>query len=366
MDRNFLINILLLTSTAVLSSIYSLWFLLTPVVFHIINDLLHWAIGFSVFNTDVMVQRAYGLVDDLLTSQIGSGLDLGFNFYEGDLTRDRKTAQKKKWEYMFEQLNLKPGHKLMDIGCGYGDWLKYARSRGVEVEGINLTKEQAQHVNEVCGIKVFNINWKQVLKEPKLQEELFGKFDAVTFMDTIEHYVPATKRHDKEYQGKIYSDMFYLASKLIKEESSSGRVFLSCLHQIRTKLTFMELLSVWIMKRTLSGFYPISDHGLTQYSIPYFKELRRVDRTEDYRLTAVIEKEHFQRGDCVTWNLKTLLKGIKWFIIHPYTIHSLLACISDAWMRTYGADRLEKKYDPEKREKVSMIRLWMVTLQKTN
>ena len=124
----------------------------------------------------------------------GHGRDLGFNLYEGDLSKDHEQSQIDKWEFMFRELDLRKGDRLIDIGCGYGDWLNYAKRKGVHVVGVNLSPEQVAHARNEYDPDVICCNWKEVLKNPGLQERLFGKFDAVTFMDTIEHYVHYAKR----------------------------------------------------------------------------------------------------------------------------------------------------------------------------
>lgn len=364
MDRNVWINIALFGLTGFLSWNYSLWFLLTPILFHLVNDLLHWKANWTIFDTEAMVRRGYEVGNQFLSNQSGEGIDLGFNFYEGDLSRKREVAQKAKWDFMIQQLGLKPGHKLIDIGCGFGDWIRYARSKGIIVKGVNMTRCQAKIAKEKYGLDVLNINWKEILKNPALQKELFGQFDAVTFMDTIEHYVPAHARYSPEIQKKIYTDTFYLAYKLLNPQSEAGRVFFSCLHQIRKNWSFLEAASVWSMNRSMSGFYPIGDHGLTENAMPFFKELNRVDRTEDYRLTAVLEKDHFQGNSNIFFKPKMIWIGLKALIVDPYFIQRLIGLALDHWMRLYGKDRYEKRYDPEKRLKTSIVRLWMVTLQR--
>lgn len=363
MDRNSWINLFLIGTTAFLSWNLSIWFLLIPIIFHLLNDLIQWKLGWSIFNTDIMVKRTYQVVHSFLFNQTNAGLDLGFNFYEGNLERKRSDAQKSKWDYMLQELGLKPGDKLIDIGCGYGDWIRYAKEKGILVKGVNLSKVQADTAKKKYDLDVINVNWKEILQNPLLQKDLFGQFDAVTFMDTIEHYVSPTARRNPEVQKKIYSDMFHLAYSLLKS-SSKGRVFFSCLHQIKQKFNFRMATSVWLLNRTMSGFYPFGDQGLTQYSTPYFKEVKRIDRTEDYRLTAVLEKDHFQTKKNFKINLKYICKAFAWIVLDPYFIHRLLGILIDHWMYCYGPDWNERRYDPEKRSKVSVVRLWMVTLEK--
>ncbi|TCN49034.1 cyclopropane-fatty-acyl-phospholipid synthase [Rhodococcus sp. SMB37] len=53
-------------------------------------------------------------------------------------------AQENKYRLVFEKLRLKPGDRLLDIGCGWGGMVRYAARRGVKAIGATLSKEQAE------------------------------------------------------------------------------------------------------------------------------------------------------------------------------------------------------------------------------
>ncbi|GAA3947516.1 class I SAM-dependent methyltransferase [Gordonia caeni] len=52
-------------------------------------------------------------------------------------------AQENKYRLIFEKLALKPGDRLLDIGCGWGGMVRYAAQRGVHALGVTLSAEQA-------------------------------------------------------------------------------------------------------------------------------------------------------------------------------------------------------------------------------
>ncbi|MGE0704899.1 MAG: class I SAM-dependent methyltransferase, partial [Vicinamibacterales bacterium] len=63
-------------------------------------------------------------------------------FETGD--EDLDTAQAAKLELICRKLRLKPGERLLDIGCGWGGLVQYAAERyGVEATGITLSEPQA-------------------------------------------------------------------------------------------------------------------------------------------------------------------------------------------------------------------------------
>jgi cyclopropane-fatty-acyl-phospholipid synthase len=51
-------------------------------------------------------------------------------------------AQENKYRLVFEKLRLKPGDRLLDVGCGWGGMVRYAARRGVQATGVTLSTEQ--------------------------------------------------------------------------------------------------------------------------------------------------------------------------------------------------------------------------------
>lgn len=51
-------------------------------------------------------------------------------------------AQENKYRLVFEKLRLKPGDRLLDVGCGWGGMVRYAARRGVRALGVTLSQEQ--------------------------------------------------------------------------------------------------------------------------------------------------------------------------------------------------------------------------------
>ena len=90
-------------------------------------------------------------------------------------------AQEAKLDLTCRKIGLKPGMKVLDIGCGWGSFVKFAAEKyGVECVGITISKEQAKLAQDRCqGLPV----------EIKLQDyrELSGKFDWIVSLGMVEH-----------------------------------------------------------------------------------------------------------------------------------------------------------------------------------
>ena len=52
-------------------------------------------------------------------------------------------AQENKYRLVFEKLRLKPGDRLLDVGCGWGGMVRYAARRGVAATGVTVSEQQA-------------------------------------------------------------------------------------------------------------------------------------------------------------------------------------------------------------------------------
>jgi cyclopropane-fatty-acyl-phospholipid synthase len=69
--------------------------------------------------------------------------------YFATADEDLDTAQARKLDYLCRKLRLRPGERLLDIGCGWGGLVIHAaRKYGVEALGITLSKKQAALANE--------------------------------------------------------------------------------------------------------------------------------------------------------------------------------------------------------------------------
>jgi cyclopropane-fatty-acyl-phospholipid synthase len=90
---------------------------------------------------------------------IASHYDLGNAFYAlwldrtmtysaavFDETDDLEAAQRAKYQRMADLAGIRPGDRVLEIGCGWGGFAEYAaRERGAEVLGITLSAEQLSY-----------------------------------------------------------------------------------------------------------------------------------------------------------------------------------------------------------------------------
>ena len=125
--------------------------------------------------------------------QLYKCLDTGYKFYypqglEGDgrfyeMLQDRlKDTYYHPWKFENQLAydHLKAGDKVLDIGCGIGNFLLRAREKTSEVYGLELNKAAA----EICrsrNLKVYN----EFIEEHSFDHE--GYYDMVVMFQVLEH-----------------------------------------------------------------------------------------------------------------------------------------------------------------------------------
>jgi len=105
-------------------------------------------------------------------------------------------AQIAKFDLICQKLNLQKGDKILDIGCGWGEFMKYAVEKyKVSAVGITVSEEQARWINE----NYKNLNLKASIKDYR---DLNGKFDKIISIGMFEH---VGYKNYRIYMKKIHS-----------------------------------------------------------------------------------------------------------------------------------------------------------------
>lgn len=90
-------------------------------------------------------------------------------------------AQINKLDMICRKLELKPGEKLLEIGCGWGGLARYAAENyGVEVTGITISREQQKLAQEHCAglpVDIELIDYR----------DLKGEYDKIVSVGMFEH-----------------------------------------------------------------------------------------------------------------------------------------------------------------------------------
>ncbi len=124
-------------------------------------------------------KRHYDIGNDLYIKMLDKRLVYSCAYWKNAQTLDE--AQEAKLELICKKLALAPGMTVLDIGCGWGSFAKYAAERyQVEVVGITISKEQVTLAQELChGLPV------QILLQD--YRAIQGQFDRIVSIGMVEH-----------------------------------------------------------------------------------------------------------------------------------------------------------------------------------
>ncbi len=115
-------------------------------------------------------------------------LDRGMQYSCAYFTSDDNTleeAQQNKLRLIASKLDLKPGQKVLDIGCGWGDMILYlARMADIQAVGVTLSKEQCKLANEKA--KQLGLA-DRVRFELRDYRDLTERFDRIVSVGMFEH-----------------------------------------------------------------------------------------------------------------------------------------------------------------------------------
>jgi len=129
-------------------------------------------------------ERHYDLGNDLYRAMLGKRMVYSCAYWrdrDGRLLDNLDDAQEAKLDLVCRKLGLQPGMKVLDIGCGWGEALKFAAERyGITGVGVTVSREQAAYARELCdGLPI----------EIRLQDyrELDEPFDRSFSLGMFEH-----------------------------------------------------------------------------------------------------------------------------------------------------------------------------------
>lgn len=147
--------------------------------------LLFWFISQRVLNPQrisrafTVGEKHYDLGNDLYKAMLDRRMVYTCGYFKN--TEDLDEAQEAKLDLSCKKVGLKRGMRILDIGCGWGSFAKFAAEKyGVSVVGITVSKEQAKLAEKECEglpIEIKVMDYRNII----------GSFDAIVSLGMFEH-----------------------------------------------------------------------------------------------------------------------------------------------------------------------------------
>jgi cyclopropane-fatty-acyl-phospholipid synthase len=160
-------------------------------------------------------KRHYDIGNDIFSIMLDKGMNYSCGYWNKAGSLDK--AQEAKLDLICSKMGLKPGMKILDIGCGWGGFAKYAAEKyDVRVLGITVSREQVEFARKFCkGLPV----------EIELQDyrKLKKEFDRIISIGMFEHVGPRNYRtYLKVVHRCLTSDGLFLLHTIAGNSSVSS------------------------------------------------------------------------------------------------------------------------------------------------
>ncbi|MFU0921903.1 cyclopropane fatty acyl phospholipid synthase [Kluyvera sichuanensis] len=170
----------------------------------------------------IVGKEHYDIGNDLFALMLDPHMQYSCGYWRDAQTLDE--AQNAKLKMICEKLQLKPGMRLLDIGCGWGGLAAYAaRNYGVSVDGVTISREQQKLAQQRCEGLDVNI----LLQDYR---DLNTGYDRIVSVGMFEHVGP-----------KNYDTYFSVVDRCLKPDG------LFLLHTIGSNQTGLSV-DPWINK----------------------------------------------------------------------------------------------------------------------
>lgn len=170
----------------------------------------------------IVGKEHYDIGNDLFALMLDPHMQYSCGYWRH--AQSLEEAQNAKLEMICEKLQLKPGMRLLDIGCGWGGLAAYAaRNYGVSVDGVTISREQQKLAQQRCEGLDVNI----LLQDYR---DLDTDYDRIVSVGMFEHVGP-----------KNYDTYFSVVDRCLKPNG------LFLLHTIGSNQTGLSV-DPWINK----------------------------------------------------------------------------------------------------------------------
>ena len=228
------------------------------------------------------IEFTYSLIDRIFRLSLGELADFSGAKYDGDFSLTLEEAQRRKHEYVAEQIGIGPGRRILDLGCGWGPLLDFIRHRGGTGMGVTLSSAQAAACRR-HGLDV------RLCDARSTARNTFGPFDAVASLGAFEHFCsPEDYRAGR--QDDVYRRLFGGIADVLPRK---GRLFLQTMVFGRNMIPANRIdiraprdSDEWylaLMGRQFPGSWlPFGSEQVVRAADPHFRLVSSVNGRLDY------------------------------------------------------------------------------------
>ncbi len=241
------------------------------------------------------IEFTYSLIDRLFRLSLGESADFSGAMYDGDFSLTLEQAQERKHDFIVEAVGIRPGRRILDLGCGWGPMLQRIRTEGAIGVGVTLSSAQA----EACRRNGLDVSVRDCRTLTRAE---VGQFDGVISLGAFEHFC-SIGEWQAGRQDEIYGNLFRMVHELLPP---GGRFYLQTMvfgprmipyKEIRLDAPYLSDAHVLalMMKLFPGSWLPYGFEQLRRTAAPHFQVVWHSSGRLDYIETIRQWRERFAR-----------------------------------------------------------------------
>lgn len=263
----------------------------------------------------------------------------------------------KKFEYICKLCGVKPGMKILEIGFGECDFLKYIREHyGINTVGVSISKEQVENARSL-GFEAHCLDMWDITEE-------IGTYDLIIQCGNLEYAKLFGENESK------YTDYCNIVKRVL---NPGGNFFVTCCHvnsEYRLEdYSISDMIKGYLLWAGNDGCYPFGKDGFTKRAeVAGFKLIHQEDRTLDYYVTMMLFFSFLRcAGKCHTIvEPLSLIRALFLTIACPYFIHMYVQLQGNQYLPVVPfAWEFEPQIHPKRGEFDMPITMQYILLQLT-
>lgn len=223
----------------------------------------------------------YDLGNDFYQLWLDNSMTYSSALYDGEDALSLEAAQEKKYARALNALNLAPGARILEIGCGWGGFAEYAARCGYFVHGITLSTEQLAFARE-------RLNRKGL--------DHFTEFSLTDYRDMQGHYDGIVSIEMLEAVGaEWWPSYFQQIRQLLRR---GGRALIQSITIADERFSAYQKSSDFIRHYVFpGGMLPAPARLLAEIRAAGLQMLERKDFGQDYARTLQLWRQQFDRQE---------------------------------------------------------------------
>ena len=232
----------------------------------------------SLENSRKNISYHYDLGNDFYSLWLDKTMSYSSALFNDD-THTMEQAQHNKYNHVLNNLNVKEGDNILEIGCGWGGLMEMALVKQAKVTGLTLSEEQKKFADHRLASQFETSDFEVKLQDYRLEEQQFDHIISIEMFEAV---------------GKEYWDQYFeTLNRCLKPGGNVGLQVITIADEYAESYqNSVDFIQAYIFP---GGLLP-SVKQLNQFANKHgFEITKNEDFGMDYGVTCQLWKQSFNK-----------------------------------------------------------------------